>query len=228
MRHQNTGFSSAHYVWQSRGVYGWLTNHPMHKYSKYMVLWEKTPSENTQDSHKHAKTSIYDRAYETPKYGILISTLKQAYMIVLMRHQNTGFSSAHYVWQSRGVYGWLTNHLMHKYSKYMVLWEKTPSENTQDSHKHVKTSIYERAHETPKYGILISTLKQAYMIVLMRHQNTQDSHKHVKTSIYDRAYETRKYGILISTLKYAYRILISTLKQAYLSVLVRHQITGFS
>jgi hypothetical protein len=34
------------------------------------------------------------------------------------------------VWQSCGVYGWLTDHLMHKYSKYMVLWEKNPSENS--------------------------------------------------------------------------------------------------
>jgi hypothetical protein len=31
------------------------------------------------DSHKHGNTSIYEpRAYETPKYGILISTLIQA------------------------------------------------------------------------------------------------------------------------------------------------------
>ena len=67
-------------------------------------------------------------------------------------------------------------------------------QNTQDSHQHAKTSIYERAYETPKYGNLISTLKYAYMSVLMRHQNTQDSHKHAKTSIYDRAYETPKYA----------------------------------
>ena len=65
-------------------------------------------------------------------------------------------------------------------------------QNTQDSHKHVKTSIYERAYETPKYGILINTLKQAYMSLLMRHQNAQDSHKHAKTCIYERAYETPK------------------------------------
>jgi hypothetical protein len=41
-----------------------------------------------RDSHKHANTStmIYEpRAYETPKYGILISTLIQGYMSVLMR-----------------------------------------------------------------------------------------------------------------------------------------------
>ena len=39
-----------------------------------------------RDSHKHANTSIYERAYETPKQGILISTLLiQAYMSVLMR-----------------------------------------------------------------------------------------------------------------------------------------------
>ena len=34
-----------------------------------------------RDSDKHAKTCIYERAYETPKYGILIlSTLKHAYI----------------------------------------------------------------------------------------------------------------------------------------------------
>ena len=71
-------------------------------------------------------------------------------------------------------------------------------QNTQDSHKHTKTSIYERAYETPEYGILISTLKQVYMSVLMRHQNTQDSHQHVKTSIYDRAHETPKYAGFLS------------------------------
>ena len=62
-------------------------------------------------------------------------------------------------------------------------------QNTQDSHKHAKTCIYERAYETPKYGIFISTLKQVYMSVLMRHQNGQDSHKHAKTCIYERAYD---------------------------------------
>ena len=56
---------------------------------------------------------------------------------------------------------------------------------------------HERAYETTKYGILISTLKHAYMSVLMQ--------------------ETPKYGILISTLK-----------QAYMSVLMRHQNMGFS
>ena len=68
----------------------------------------------------------------------------------------------------------------------------------QDSHKHAKTCIYMSLHayETPKDGILISTLKHAS---------------------YDRAYETTKYGILISTLKYA-----------NMSVLMRHQNTGFS
>jgi hypothetical protein len=31
---------------------------------------------------------------------------------------------------TRGVYGWLTDHLMHKYcERNIVLWEKTPSEN---------------------------------------------------------------------------------------------------
>ena len=45
-------------------------------------------------------------------------------------------------------------------------------------------------------GIFISTLIQAYMSVLMRHQN-KGSHKHAtNTSIFERAYET---GILIST-----------------------------
>jgi hypothetical protein len=43
-----------------------------------------------RDSHKHAaNTSIYERAYMR---GILISTLIQAYMSVLMRHQNKRFS----------------------------------------------------------------------------------------------------------------------------------------
>ena len=42
-----------------------------------------------RNSHKHANTSIYERAYMR---GILISTLIQAYMSVLMRHQNKGFS----------------------------------------------------------------------------------------------------------------------------------------
>ena len=86
----------------------------------------------------------------------------------------------------------------------------------QDSHNHAETCIYDRASETPKYRILISTLKHVYMAVLMRHK-IQDSHKHAKTSIYGRAYETPRY-----------RILISTLKQAYMSVLMRHQNTGFS
>jgi hypothetical protein len=86
-----------------------------------------------------------------------------------------------------------------------------------DSHKHAKTCVYDRAYVTPKYGILISTLKHAYI---------------------ERAYVTPKYGILISTLKYAYierayvtpkyGSLISTLKHAYMIVLMRHQNTGFS
>jgi hypothetical protein len=86
-----------------------------------------------------------------------------------------------------------------------------------DSHKHAKTCIYDRAYETPKYGILISTLKHAYMSVLIWDTKIRDSHKHAKTWIYERAYETPKYGILISTLK-----------QAYMSVLMRHQNKGFS
>ena len=74
-----------------------------------------------------------------------------------------------------------------------------------DSHKHANTSIYERAYE-------------------------RDSHKHANTStvIYEpRAYETPQYGILISTLIQAYMsvlirgILISTLIQGYMSVLMR-------
>ena len=96
-----------------------------------------------------------------------------------------------------------------------------------DSHKHGNTSIYEpRAYETPKYGILISTLIQAYMSVLMRWilistliqayklAYEMDSHKHANTSIYERAYERDSHkhantsiytsvlmrGILISTL----------------------------
>ena len=80
-----------------------------------------------------------------------------------------------------------------------------------DSHKHANTSIYERAYE-------------------------RDSHKHANTSIYERAYETPKQGILISTLliQAAYMsvlmrgILISTLIQAYMSVLMRHQNKRFS
>jgi hypothetical protein len=90
-------------------------------------------------------------------------------------------------------------------------------QNTQDSHKHAKTCIYDRAYETPRYRILISTLKYANMIVLMSHQNAQDSHKHAKTSIYERAYETPKYGILINTLKH----------YAYMIVLMRDQNTGY-
>ena len=43
-----------------------------------------------RDSHKHANTSIYVRAYERNSHKH--ASRLQAYMSVLMRHQNKGFS----------------------------------------------------------------------------------------------------------------------------------------
>jgi hypothetical protein len=141
-----------------------------HKHDKTcMHIWACLWDTKIHDSHKHAKTCIYERAYETPKYGILISTLKHA-----------------------DIWACLYDTKIHDYWTTPKYWR--------DSHKHAKICIYERAYETPKYGILISTIKHAYtaMSVLMRHQNTG--------------------LILISTL----------LKHAYMSVLMRHQNTRFS
>ena len=49
-----------------------------------MHIWACLWDTKIRDSYKHVKICIYDRADETPKYGILIITRKYAYMIVLM------------------------------------------------------------------------------------------------------------------------------------------------
>jgi hypothetical protein len=148
-----------------------------HKHAKtcvYMIVL--ICDTKIRDSHKHAKTCVYDRAYMWHQNTGFISTLKHAYMIVLICDTKIRDS--------------------HKHAKTCIYWACLWDTKIRDSHKHAKTCVYDRAYVTPKYGI----------------------HKHAKTCIYwSCLYVTPKYGILISTLKHAYMI-----------VLMWHQNTGFS
>ena len=109
--------------------------------------------------------------------GILISTLIQAYLRVLMRHQNKG-SHKH---ANTSIYERAYERHSHKHANTSICERAYKW----DSHKHANISIYERAYERDSHkhantsiymsvlltGITINTLIQAYMCVLMRHQN---------------------------------------------------------